>query len=285
MWQSLIGHDATVAPLTRAIDTQTIAQAYLFSGPQGVGKSLAAKLFAETVVGGATRDNHPDIIWLRVLPDKSEIGVEQWRQVEAKVQFQALEGTHKFILIDDAERMSLSVANACLKTLEEPPSNTHFILISHDANRLLPTIRSRCQQLVFAPLSQAVVEKWLQQHGADAATAKRVAVLAQGSLQRAERLAKPEVMSQLDALMHDLQLGMTPNQVLSHAATLATLAEMPEVLDALAFLLRDVAVKAPGAHALNRIRAIEQSSQYLATKGANKELLLNELFISLATQC
>lgn len=299
MWTPIIGHVAQVAQLQRALESRQLAQAYLFSGPQGVGKALVARTLASAVIGRSVqelkealplaphdnrlaRDQHPDVIWLRVLPDKSEISMEQWRAVEAKVQFQALEGDRKVIIIDDAELMSGSVANACLKTLEEPPANTHFILVSHDAGRLLPTIRSRCQQMVFAPLSIEVVSQWIKTQGADPVTAQRAAHLSQGSFQRAQKLAKAEVLAKLDALLANLRVGLTPRQVLTHATALATTEELPEILDGVAVALCSELVSHLGVHQLRRIRAVEQASQLVSMKGANKELILNEMLISLS---
>lgn len=284
MWTQVIGHAAQIERLQRALGADQLAQAYLFTGPRGVGKALVARELAqECIPSSATRGDHPDVIWLRVLPDKSEISMEQWRAVEAKVQFQALEGERKFIIIDDAERMNASVANACLKTLEEPPANTHFILIAHDADRLLPTIRSRCQQVVFAPLSHEVVSQWIRSQGVDARMADRASRLSQGSFQRAQKLAKVEVLAKLDSLVADLHRGMTPIQILTHATALATAAELPEILDGVMIALRDEAVSRVSARSLRRIRAVEQASQFVSMKGANKELILNEMFITLAS--
>lgn len=295
MWTQIIGHSAQVERLQRALESKQLAQAYLFTGPKGVGKALMARTVATVALNGITasptaprndtrmeRDHHPDVIWLRVLPDKSEISMEQWRAVEAKVQFQALEGDRKFIIIDDAELMSGSVANACLKTLEEPPANTHFILIAHDSDRLLPTIRSRCQQMVFAPLSHEVVSRWITTQGADAVMADRAALLSQGSFQRAQKLAKADVLAKLDALVVDMKQGLTPRQILTHSTVLATTEELPEILDGVAVALRDDLVSHVGAKQLWRIRAVEQASQFVSMKGANKELILNEMFITLA---
>lgn len=296
MWNQIIGHAAQVERLRHAVRSKQLAQAYLFCGPQGVGKSLVARTLAEESLhtstlpsvpshqgrGGFRRENHPDIIWLRVLPDKSEILMEQWRAVESKVQFQALEGDRKFIIIDDAELMSGGVANACLKTLEEPPANTHFILIAHDADRLLPTIRSRCQQMVFAPLANEVVSRWLTQQGANAATADRAARLSQGSFQRAQKLAKADVLAKLDVLVADMKRGLTPSQILIHSTALAATEELPEILDGVAVELRNDLVSHLGARQLRRVRAVEQASQFASMKGANKELILNEMFITLA---
>lgn len=285
MWNAIIGHSSQLQQLQRAAQSGTLAQAYLFAGPKGVGKALVARTMAASVVREeerVMREQHPDVIWLRVLPEKSEISMEQWRAVEAKVQFRALEGERKFIIIDDADRMSASVANACLKTLEEPPVFTHFILIAHDSDRLLPTIRSRCQQIVFGSLPQSAVTKWMAGQGVDAATAARAAALAQGSFQRAQKLAAPEVLAQLDVVTRDVKQGVTPQQVVVHAATLAANEALPELLDGLAFSLREQLLQQVSPRVLQRLRAVEQASQFVSMKGANKELILNELFISLS---
>lgn len=282
MWKEIIGHASQIGLLERALQSRTLAQAYLFTGPRGVGKALVAKALAAESLGNA-RENHPDIIWLRVLPDKSEISMEQWRAVEAKVQFQALEGERKFIIIDDAEKMSASVANACLKTLEEPPENTHFILVAHDADRLLPTIRSRCQHLVFGPLPVATIAGWLAAQGVEPNMAQRASQLSQGSFQRAQILANVDVLTLLDAVVRDVTAGLTPRSVLTHAATLSANEALPELLDGVIAHLRDLAAAAPSHKNLNRIQVVEEASRFVAMKGANKELILNEMFISLST--
>ncbi len=301
MWTPVISHASQIERLRRALREGTLAQAYLFTGPRGVGKALVARTLAtDVILSGAkdldssaapqndniaervARDQHPDVIWLRVLPDKSEIGMEQWRAVEAKVQFRALEGERKLIIIDDAELMSPSVANACLKTLEEPPTHTHFILVAHDADRLLPTIRSRCQQMLFSPLPQGVVQSWLVGQGIAAPVAMRAAQLAQGSLQRGKILADPQVVAQLDTMVKDVAAGISPSQVLVHASSLAVSDALPELLDGLAITLRDRLLQRAQPRLIRQIRAIEDAGQFLSVKGANKELILNELFITLA---
>lgn len=285
MWNQIISHSSQIERLRRALREGTFAQAYLFTGPRGVGKAMVAQTLASEVVGDmarVARDQHPDVIWLRVLPDKSEIGMEQWRAVEAKVQFKALEGERKLIIIDDAELMSPSVANACLKTLEEPPVNTHFILVAHDADRLLPTIRSRCQSMHFSPLPQEAVQTWLVTQGIAAPVATRAAQLAQGSLQRGKTLADPQVVALLDSIVTDVAAGVSPSQVLVHASSLSTSAALPELLDGLAISLRDRMLKQLQPRVFRQIRAIEDAGQFLSVKGANKELILNEMFISLS---
>lgn len=282
MWSSIIGHTSQLEQFRRALDSRTLAQAYLFAGLRGVGKALVARTLTAVSLGD-TRENHPDAIWLRVLPDKSEISMEQWRAVEAKVQFQALEGERKFIIIDDAEKMSASVANACLKTLEEPPANTHFILVAHDADRLLPTIRSRCQHLVFGPLPETAVTDWLVAQGVDSKMAQRAAQLSQGSFQRARILANTDVLTLLDVVVTDIQRGLAPRSVLTHAATLSANEALPELLDGMAVSLRNDAVHSPSPKNFQRIQTLEQASHFISMKGANKELILNEMFISFST--
>ncbi len=292
MWTPIIGHTPQIERLQHALQSGMLAQAYLFTGPRGVGKALVARTLTTHVILSAfpqndnriAREQHPDVIWLRVLPDKSEIGMEQWRAVEARVQFQALEGERKFIIIDDAELMSASVANACLKTLEEPPANTHFILVSHDADRLLPTIRSRCQQVVFSPLPAESVAQWIKAQGVDSVIADRASRLSQGSFQRAQKLAKTEVLARLDTMVADIRRGLTPRQILTHSQTLAATEELPEILDGIAMVLREELISRVGVKTLRRICVVELASQFVAMKGANKELILNEMFISLASQ-
>jgi len=124
---------------------------------------------------------HPDVV--AVERETQQLKIEQVRELTQRMQFHSLESKHKVAIIDDADTMTPSAANAILKLLEEPPESTHFVLVTAAAHRLLPTIRSRCHRISFSPLGDEEVVSYLQtKENWNASDATHAARLAQGSI-------------------------------------------------------------------------------------------------------
>lgn len=193
----IIGHERQKDILRRALSGGRLAHAYLFAGPEGVGKRLMAlavarQLFCEQHTGcgecAACRKldhrNHPDLHVLE--PDGSSIKIEQIRAIQRDLSLRPVEGGRKVCLIEAAEAMTTGAANALLKTLEEPRGDTLLILLSSQPQRLLETIRSRCQLLQFPRQPLALVRESLQtQLGVADAEAHVLAALSEGSFKKA----------------------------------------------------------------------------------------------------
>ena len=212
--------------LRRAIAAGRVHHAYLFDGPDGVGKERAALGLAQALVcetrkpgtadacgtcracvravprAGEGRPLHPDVVILerglydpvtigRRSPEAQDLSIEQVRAlVLARAAFPPLEGRAKIFVVRRAEELSQAAANALLKTLEEPGALTHFVLLSSTADALLPTIRSRTQRVRFGALPDEVVEEILTSQGIESAAA--IARLAGGSMAAALVLSDPE---------------------------------------------------------------------------------------------
>jgi DNA polymerase-3 subunit delta' len=229
----------------RAIERDRVHHAYLFCGPNGVGKELAAFGLAQALVcerrsasdagdqaglfgGGAPSASsgvacgecsaclravpraeertpvHPDVVVVerglyapqaigRRTQETQDISIDQVRTlVLARSAFAPHEGRAKVFIIRRAEELSVSAANALLKTLEEPGQKTHFILLSAQPEALLPTILSRTLKVRFAPLPDDLVAELLETRGVEKKRAKEVARLAGGSVETGELLADPE---------------------------------------------------------------------------------------------
>ncbi|HVG38926.1 MAG TPA: hypothetical protein VM870_06555, partial [Pyrinomonadaceae bacterium] len=141
---------------------------------------------ADAANGGITWSGHPDVGLLR--PAARFIVAAQIRELDREANFRPYEGAARFFIIEDADQMNETAANALLKTLEEPPATTHLILLTSRAASLLPTIRSRCQLVRFTPLPVAEIENYLKTEAARtvaASDAPLVARLAHGSIGRA----------------------------------------------------------------------------------------------------
>jgi DNA polymerase III subunit delta' len=202
-FRSITGHRPTLKLLARAVARDSLPPSLLFTGPRGVGKHLSATAVAQTLnclratasgdfeldACGAcptcqriARGVHADVIGIE--PGESgAIKVEQVRDVIDRAAFRPFEGRKRVVIIDQADAMVGAAQNALLKTLEEPPSGSVFILVSALADLLLPTVRSRCPQLRFGSLTNAdVVDVLIRHHGYAPADAHASAAEADGSI-------------------------------------------------------------------------------------------------------
>lgn len=200
----IIGHRQIIQTLKNSVQRDQVGHAYLFMGAPGVGKQTVAQSFARVLlcenpedgdVCGQCRscrqtegDNHPDMHLLQ--PAGSTIKIEQVRELQKQVQFKPYQARRQVFVVEKAEAMTVEAANCFLKTLEEPASQTVFLLLSDQPYALLPTILSRCQQFQFRPLSNQEVAAGLVSICAmDKDSSLKLAPMAGGSLGRGVRLA------------------------------------------------------------------------------------------------
>lgn len=158
----IIGHSKITNLLNRSITRGIVNQAYLFSGPEHLGKFTVALDFAGRLSGGDAETN-PDLIIVRPeATDKkgmSKIKIEQIRDLAHKLSLMAASGKYKVAIIDEADCLNKAAQNALLKTLEEPNEKIVLILVSQDNKKLLSTLKSRCQRVKFSPVSCEDLEK------------------------------------------------------------------------------------------------------------------------------
>lgn len=148
-WESVVGQKHITATLQNAIANQQIAQAYLFTGPRGVGKTTCARLFAKAV-NGMMDENIQDLQFsIFELDAASNNSVEDIRSIVDSVRIPPQVGKYKVYIIDEVHMLSQAAFNAFLKTLEEPPAHAIFILATTEKHKILPTILSRCQIFDF----------------------------------------------------------------------------------------------------------------------------------------
>jgi DNA polymerase-3 subunit delta' len=242
-WKDILGHEALAARFRNIVARGRLAHAYLFTGPPGIGKKRFALELAKTVLcdSPASTDppdpcdrcpgcvqvsagTHPDLRLVGASGDQHEFPIEQMQELIAHLGLKPARGRYRVAIVDAAERLSLEAANCFLKTLEEPPPRSLLFLIAPNPEQLLPTIRSRCQIVPFAPLPPAVLARLLRRLGlADSPeAATRLAGESQGSLGRASELSQPQVQ-QFRSRLREL-LAKTPldsvqlGQLLTHFA-------------------------------------------------------------------
>jgi DNA polymerase-3 subunit delta' len=178
-----------------------LAHAYLFFGPEGIGKRLTALTLAKAMncqspprEGEACEEcasckkinssNHADVIVVE--PQGEVIKIDQIRELQRRLRYRPLEGGKRACILESADGLNDAAANALLKTLEEPPDETHLFLLTSRPHRLLPTILSRCQWVKFKPLSMGNIAQILQRiHSWPEERAHFLAALAGGSAGKA----------------------------------------------------------------------------------------------------
>jgi DNA polymerase-3 subunit delta' len=217
MLDQLTGNERVKKLLKRILEARRVPGAMLFTGEDGIGKKLFALEIAKALncrspqgVEGCGRcsscvrtdkfnypqssdpDDWKGIIWTdhadvgMVVAPKRVLQVDQMRLIEREANYRPYEGKARVFLIEDAEKLNESSANALLKVLEEPPHTSHIVLLTSRPDMLLPTIRSRCQMIRFAPLTTVEIEKHLVQNKIASPSEARIrARVALGSLGRA----------------------------------------------------------------------------------------------------
>ena len=161
-WDSVVGQSGITQTLQKAISSGTIAQAYLFCGPRGVGKTTSARIFARAINGFAPDD---DAMAFNVfeLDAASNNKVEDIRSIVEQVRIPPQHGVYKVYIIDEVHMLSQAAFNAFLKTLEEPPPHAVFILATTEKHKILPTILSRCQIFDFHRITVPDIVSSLQE--------------------------------------------------------------------------------------------------------------------------
>ncbi|MCB9708236.1 MAG: AAA family ATPase [Myxococcales bacterium] len=293
MLTRILGQETAIDLLERGLKHQRLAHAYIFEGPSGIGKTktaraLACAILCQDVPGSGCgtcsicqrvmSGDHPDV---RIIPPRKEGGgnlkVEFVREeILPFCRYAPFEGRSGVLIFPDADLSfpphQPESANALLKILEEPRQGIHFVLVTSRPRRLLSTIRSRCQSLRFKRLSHPVLKRILDDHGhAKDAGEALVLALSNGRADRALWLAGDkravdlvartvEIASHIDATRNQGPLSI----LLELAASLAQDDSLPMILDALAWLYRDLA-----------IRQLDHAGLPLAFSDANVEAAQN----------
>ncbi|HUE82374.1 MAG TPA: DNA polymerase III subunit delta' C-terminal domain-containing protein [Pyrinomonadaceae bacterium] len=343
MLDRLAGNQRAKDLLRRLLESRRVPGSLLFAGEEGIGKKLFALEVAKALncrtpngVEGCdtcaicrrmVKFNYPEtsgtddlkkIFWTdhpdvgMVEPPKRVLVVDQMREIEREANYRPFEGLRRVFLIDEADKLNESSSNALLKTLEEPPETSHLILITSRPAMLLPTIRSRCQTIRFAPLStEEIATHLIKNKLASASEARLRARFAAGSIGRALSGDPDLYKEQRQAMLSVLNaLALTGDRVqLLRAAEGLNDARVKDEyearLDILETLIRDtlmltvgggeegltnsdllpqltqVAQKITSARAVAWIEQIEELREQLESN-VNRKVATDALFLSMA---
>ncbi len=275
MFDKLIGNEEMKERLRKLAASGRIPQAILFSGQEGIGKlrfamDLAASFVCETKIGcgeckacrralkielpnaddkdafqRVISSEHPDVGLVTAY--KRNLLVEAIRDLEREAHFRPYEAGSRVFIINDAHKMNEAASNALLKTLEEPPETTYLFLVTSRPEKLLQTIRSRCQSFRFVPVAAAEIEKFLGTRGKYSGDkAKLAARICGGNIGRALSI---DIEKYLDmrSMMVEVLLSAASGrkrasmlQISEQINDAAHKDDFEEVLDVLESLIRDV---------------------------------------------
>jgi DNA polymerase-3 subunit delta' len=277
-FHTIVGHRRLLSLLSRAVARDTLPPSLLLAGPAGVGKRRAAVAIAEALnclkpqeTAEFPRDGcgecpacrriqrgvHPDVIVIEP-GDTGSIKIEQVRDVIDRSEYRPFEGRRRVVIIDEADALMPAAQNALLKTLEEPPSASVFVLVSSIPDALLPTVRSRCSRLRFAGLPAAELAEALRRdHGYSEQDARAVAVDAEGSVGRALQAESADLVEAREGAQRLLdytaragdltrRLDAARDVTARKSTSVGERDQLAACLRALGSLLRDVGILASG---------------------------------------
>ncbi|NLM46743.1 MAG: DNA polymerase III subunit delta', partial [Firmicutes bacterium] len=256
VWDAIFGRKELVHTLQEAVRQGKTAHAYLFSGPEGIGKKTMAEALAAALncqypeLAGcgscpsclaAGKKIHPDIHWLG--PEGKSVRIEQIRAVKKYAHLKPRQGRFQIFILDQADTMTLEAANSLLKVLEEPPAGTVFILLASRPGDLPETVCSRCQHYPVGRMDLNSTAELLRYCGLAAAadSAWEIMLRAEGIpariLQLADEKGRAEQVQKAAAFLAGLpKLARISEQ----AAVLAGEENLPALLDDATLILRDV---------------------------------------------
>jgi DNA polymerase-3 subunit delta' len=218
-FDTVLGQARAIRMLQRMLEKDRVPHALLFTGIDGIGRQATAKTLAMALncldpegqnpcnrcrsCRKMASGNHPDLVIVN--PAGVFIKIDQIRSLRKHLTYAPVEGGRRIVIINDAHALTAEASNALLKTLEEPPKDTHIILTAPETTDLSATIVSRCQHVCFRPLSETIIAEVLQNRKAlDRNAAQALAVLAKGSLGKALTMDGDTWTARRDGLMQSL---------------------------------------------------------------------------------
>jgi DNA polymerase III delta prime subunit len=298
---NFIGNAKIISILDKAIKKDNLSHAYLFSGPEFLGKAKLAKIFAKSIIGKKDfldfslelgSEFQMDLILVEApivekkgIIKKKKISTEQIREVQSKLSLYPYSGAYKVLIINDAHLLTTSAQNSLLKTLEEPNKTSVLILVTSEVSRILPTIRSRVQSFNFSLASD---DEILKESGGKFLNEEEEVLFSMGrpGILKAlleDKLKIADFREQFSLLLRIKKEGL--NEKMKIAEKISK--DKIHLLETLSFWLWIIRKKIEKNskeeiyYSYDLADKIEKSMEILKTTNANTRLVLENLFLSI----
>ena len=218
MFEGIIGNDKIKQELINSVNSNKCSHSYLFVGTSGIGKKLIAREFAKMILCETDEKycnkcksclefdsgNNPD--FQEIVPDGSNVKIDQIRQMQAKVFESPIISEKKVYIIDDADLMTKEAQNCLLKTLEEPPEFATIILVGSNESKFLSTIKSRCITIKFEDITKKDINNFLKESFPQENISNNIIEAANGSIGKAIALKdKQELYASIDKIFNNIE--------------------------------------------------------------------------------
>lgn len=294
MFDTIVGHDRVKKQLQRDVESRRFRQAYLFAGPEHVGKmSLLREFMSQVRTGGSFVAESPfgsQVLagqgpgLISFLDDGTSLKVEQVRTIIDFVSRRTADDQVSFCVIEHLERMTRSAANAFLKVLEEPSERFVYVMTTREEKKLLPTIRSRVQFFRFAPLPERQVEAFLHTRIKNEVQCQELMKLSVGRIGLALSMLNDEALFERLRELYDYAMILFEDDVVDRFTLADHLAkkEVPSRDLAQFLVYLAVKLKQEGAHCfVDQLDRIQQLKRLFEDTQVNKRLHLEELFLQI----
>lgn len=263
-WSNIQGHEQIKNDLRQLLAEKRLPHALLFTGIEGIGKNLTAKVLAKVLLCSGEEKpcnicpscrafdakNHPDFYCLEPEGKANNIKIEQIRQMQSQIALSPYLADKRVVIINDAETMNEAAENSLLKTLEEPTGDVVFILVTANKDLLLPTILSRCMKLYFAPLSEDEIKIILKsKYAVNEDKATVIAKLSGGSMKRAISFLDDDNFNLCQNAMDFLSKDLNAKDIwqISDEFSAMDKAKIKQWADFLQMIIRDLLLLQAGA--------------------------------------
>ena len=296
-FEKIRGNEKVKELLKSAIQNHNILHSYLFIGPDGIGKSLIAKKFAQMILCEEEKDekkpchscksclemesnNHPDFLQINSEDGKS-IKIEQVRFLQEKIAEKPVISTKKVYVINDCDLMTREAANSLLKTLEEPPIYATLILITSNESKLLTTIKSRCVKVSFEPIKNETIMQYLKENELDTDMTENMIKMCEGSIGKALKVQqRKEDYAKLEELIKYLpKTDIT--DIWKNADVLYKAKEnIMELLDYINIILYNQLYQNKKMAGINAIHIVEETKKRILSN-SNYDMSIDYLLLKL----
>ncbi|MFH1227851.1 MAG: DNA polymerase III subunit delta' [Planctomycetota bacterium] len=262
-FDNVIGQEPAVEIFKNAIGAKRLSHTYLFAGPEGVGKLHFAVALAKVLVcddgSGCGRCRacswvekrvHPNLHIIDVPEGKQTIPIDAIRQAEDEIALKPFVPGRRIFIFNDADRMDEDAANALLKSLEEPPQDCIFILVTAHPESILPTVISRCQTVLFYPISRERLEKFFADNLKISKTeARLLTYLSDGSIGNGIKIHSSNILEQRkwlidslysDSSFQDISFGLMNYAKSGNASTERQREKIIQQFKVIGLFLRDI---------------------------------------------